>query len=271
MNDHLASQPWYQGALPLDYHHQDFIAVPNSCLDAPYDSAAKLMDAPSLLVPRTPPQQVPELALEINWAYLPQVPGDQMPQVPYDQVLKDLLQGSQPLQETQVLQQVPQGLQQETPEGPSLPHLPPEALQEVPLISPGTSAGGAAHTPPSPPHQAGGRKARRAPRVKRTKLYEQTEKFDDPVKEKRRLDAINSKKNRDLKKATLAELRRQVEEYMVQRDQLQQEVEALKQREAELTQQLQARHALPPFSLTPPLSHLSLTSSPPPHPPSLLQ
>lgn len=116
-------------------------------------------------------------------------------------------------------------------------------------------------SPDSPSSSPDGRKARRPPKSKRNKLYEQTEKLDDPILEKRRLDAINSKKNRDRRKESLTQLRQQVEEFTAQRNKLQQDVEYMRQREAQLQQQLRAGPALTHLNFTQPLQTPTTTTT----------
>ncbi|KAG0720311.1 hypothetical protein GWK47_006855 [Chionoecetes opilio] len=117
------------------------------------------------------------------------------------------------------------------------PFPPPSALQDGCHPSP-LKAGGRL-TPCSPrPAGAGARRGRRASRERRPRLYERTEQYPDQLAEKRRLDAINSKKNREARKVKMSSLRRQVVEYTATRDQLHEQVEALRRREADLLTQL---------------------------------
>lgn len=86
-------------------------------------------------------------------------------------------------------------------------------------------------------------------RPKKDKIYEITEQFEDPVLEKKRLNAINAKKNRDRKKNMLRELGDKVSLVTKERDELRKEVLKLKEREHALRQQLEAKYgvSLPSF------------------------
>lgn len=81
-------------------------------------------------------------------------------------------------------------------------------------------------------------------RPKKEKKYEITKPIEDPDEEKKRLNAINAKKNRDKKKDLLKELSEKVLAVAKERDNLLQEVESLKQREASLRKQLAAKHGV---------------------------
>ncbi|XP_050739962.1 LIM domain-binding protein 3-like [Eriocheir sinensis] len=160
------------------------------------------------------------------------------------------------------LQGVPLGLQesqgvpyfqqvcQDVPQVPQGPHGALQVGQGEPLESqqsPASQEG-------SPEGAVGPRRARRAPRPRRSKLYEREEPFEDPQQEKRRRDAINSKKNRDASKAKMTDLRRRVDAAATLRDNLRREVAALRQRETQLLAQLegQAPAAASVTTLTPP-------------------
>ncbi|XP_071513095.1 uncharacterized protein [Panulirus ornatus] len=69
---------------------------------------------------------------------------------------------------------------------------------------------------------------------KPVKKYELKETLEDPVEEKKRLNAINSKKNRDSKKQQLAELDERVKKVTAERNKLEVEVQQLREREEEL-------------------------------------
>lgn len=103
---------------------------------------------------------------------------------------------------------------------------------------PSTSA---AFTPPTKSSQCKPRASRRQ-RPKKPKKYEMTEELCDPAEEKKRLNAINAKKNRDRKKDKLKELGDKVEAVTKERDTLLKEVEELKRRERQLREQLFSKH-----------------------------
>jgi len=65
---------------------------------------------------------------------------------------------------------------------------------------------------------AGGKAQGRKPREKKVKLYERTEPFASPEKERQRLNAINAKVNRDKKKNERQELENQVKTLTTERD-----------------------------------------------------
>lgn len=116
----------------------------------------------------------------------------------------------------------------------------PELRHEVPSSSPKPVAGeaGGCRSPASPARPGASRRGRRVSQSPREKLYERKERFDDPVQEKKRIDAINSKKNRDRRAAELSELREKVERYTRHRDALLRDVQILRQREADLQRHL---------------------------------
>ncbi|KAG7155840.1 uncharacterized protein LOC121854452 [Homarus americanus] len=87
-------------------------------------------------------------------------------------------------------------------------------------------------------------KAPRQRRPKKTKIYEREDPFEDPVAEKRRQNAINAKKNRDNKKKLLEDLDDKVAAVTRERDDLEQEVKQLRQREQELRQELMSRYGV---------------------------
>ncbi|KAK3871924.1 hypothetical protein Pcinc_022961 [Petrolisthes cinctipes] len=78
---------------------------------------------------------------------------------------------------------------------------------------------------------------RRRSREKKVKLYERDQPFADPKKEKKRLDAINSKRNRDKKKSLMDELKEKVTKVLEERDEIKKELETLRKREARLQNQ----------------------------------
>lgn len=114
---------------------------------------------------------------------------------------------------------------------PSLPPLP------EPSLVPATGCQAAGRSTEA------SRRGRRARREPCQKLYDVQEPFDDPVQEKKRQDAINSKKNRERKKKEMEDLRRRVEEAKNRRDTLRKEVAALRIREAELMARLRSQPA----------------------------
>ncbi|XP_063847131.1 RNA-binding protein 33-like [Scylla paramamosain] len=209
-----------------------------------------------------------------------------------NQASQGLLQGSQPpwslqqlsqaLQDSSDVLQAPLEPRHEVP-GSSL--VPPSSQEVLRLPKAGVS--GAGRAPASPARQRGFKRGRRASHSPREKLYQRKERFEDPVQEKKRIDAINSKKNRDRRAAELEELRLKVERYTQQRDNLLQEVQELRQRETDLLSQMTQMPASPapprastpahsppaptpgqpmaPFTpLTPPPIH-PVTASPPPY------
>lgn len=91
---------------------------------------------------------------------------------------------------------------------------------------------------------------KRKSRERKTKLYERQEPFEDPNKEKKRQDAINSKKNRDKKKEQLEDLRNKVSRVLAEKDKLKEELEELRKREAELQNQyMNLQRCLNPYPL----------------------
>jgi len=99
--------------------------------------------------------------------------------------------------------------------------------------------------PPSPiatqnTHQAAGGKAQGRKREKKVKLYERTEPFASPEKERQRLNAINAKTNRDKKKNERQELENQVKSLTAERDDLKTENTQLKTKLQIFESQLQA-------------------------------
>ncbi|XP_045134814.1 RNA-binding protein 33-like [Portunus trituberculatus] len=137
------------------------------------------------------------------------------------------------LQDAPGMQQMPLGLGHEVPGDFPLPPSPVEVLRQSKA---GVSGAGSA--PASLARQGASRRGRRTSHTPREKLYQRTERFEDPVKEKKRQDAINSKKNRDRRAKELNDLRVKVDRFTKHRDNLLQEVHNLRQREANLLCQL---------------------------------
>ncbi|XP_064094904.1 uncharacterized protein LOC135207219 [Macrobrachium nipponense] len=96
-------------------------------------------------------------------------------------------------------------------------------------------------TPPGKSSQPKPRASRRQ-RPKKPKKYEMTQELHDPAEEKKRLNAINAKRNRDRKKDKLKELGEKVEAVTKERDALLKEVEELKRRERQLRELLLSKH-----------------------------
>ncbi|XP_068219922.1 uncharacterized protein [Palaemon carinicauda] len=96
------------------------------------------------------------------------------------------------------------------------------------------------NTPSPSPAKTGPTKPRtyRRQRVKKPKKYEIMEELVDPLEEKKRLNAINAKKNRDRKKDKLKDLGERVDAVTRERDMLRKEVEELKKREKQLREAL---------------------------------
>lgn len=197
---------------------------------------------------------------------------------PQSQATQAPAQASQGL--SQASQGMPQGAQaawwldslsQALLDVPSPRQASPELRHEVPGSSPKSVAdeAGGCRSPASPARPGASRRGRRVSQSPREKLYERKERFDDPVQEKKRIDAINSKKNRDRRAAELSELREKVERYTRHRDTLLREVQALRQREADLQRHLNhtPTHSPAQSPLTPPTpahQHVPVTASPPP-------
>ncbi|KAK8754502.1 hypothetical protein OTU49_016511 [Cherax quadricarinatus] len=87
-------------------------------------------------------------------------------------------------------------------------------------------------------------KAQRKRRPRKPKVYEREDPFEDPAEERRRLNAINAKKNRDYKKKALQELDEKVQAVTQEKDKLEKEVEELKQREQQLREELASRYGV---------------------------
>lgn len=77
----------------------------------------------------------------------------------------------------------------------------------------------------------------RRPRIRKIKLYEMNE-FDDPNRERRRLNAINARKHRALAKEKLEEAQKRLRTVEKERDMLKKEVEKYKTFEETLLKQL---------------------------------
>lgn len=82
-------------------------------------------------------------------------------------------------------------------------------------------------------------KQRRRPRV--PKVYDRTEPFADPELEKKRLNAISAKKNRELKKEQSATMKKKLENAMREKDELQRELREMKLREEALRTELEKK------------------------------
>lgn len=84
-------------------------------------------------------------------------------------------------------------------------------------------------------------KPTRKRRPRKPKVYEREDPFEDLAAEKRRLNAINAKKNRDCKKKMLEELDEKVKAVTQERDKLEQEVQELRDKEQQLRNELVSR------------------------------
>lgn len=77
------------------------------------------------------------------------------------------------------------------------------------------------------------------PKARKRKIYEIDEPLEDKEQERKRLNAVNAKRHRDLQKQAKEVLSEQLETVKVERDSLKREVEALRMKEVELSQQLE--------------------------------
>ncbi|KAK7077042.1 hypothetical protein SK128_016806 [Halocaridina rubra] len=76
-------------------------------------------------------------------------------------------------------------------------------------------------------------------KMKKTKVYEITQPFTDMQLERKRLNAVNAKRHRDLQKQVKENLEKQLQDVKTERDHLKDVVETLRAREAELSLKLE--------------------------------
>ncbi|XP_064104811.1 uncharacterized protein LOC135214447 [Macrobrachium nipponense] len=76
------------------------------------------------------------------------------------------------------------------------------------------------------------------PKAKRPKVYEINQPFENKEQERKRLNAVNAKRHRDMQKAAREAMEHQLQEVKTERDMLKKQVEDLQQREALIKKQM---------------------------------